>query len=123
MQSALISIGIYTIILALSQIFLKIGVSQIGGFKINSLADIFALVPTILSTPLLLLGIALMGSSFFFWMYILSWFKLSLVFPLTAMTYVFVAILAGIFLGEKLLWINYLGIVLIAAGIGFLVYK
>ena len=123
MQNAIISIGIYTIVLALSQIFLKIGVSQIGGFKINSFADIVALVPAILSTPLLMLGIILMGGSFFFWMYILSWFKLSLVFPLTAMTYVFVAILASIFLGEKLLWINYLGIILIAAGIGFLVYK
>ena len=123
MQNALLWIVVYTFILAASQIILKIGVSQIGGFKIHNLNDFFALIIPILTNPMLILGVVLMGATFLAWMYILSWFKLSVVFPLTALTYVFVAIMASLVLGEKLLLINYLGILLIAGGIFCLLYK
>jgi uncharacterized membrane protein len=64
-----------------------------------------------------------MAASFVLWLVILSWFKLSLVFPLTALTYLFVALLSYLMLGEKLLLQNYAGIILIALGIFFLLYK
>jgi uncharacterized membrane protein len=64
-----------------------------------------------------------MASSFFLWLTILSWFKLSLAFPLTALAYVIVAVLSYFMLNEKLFLHNYLGIVLIAFGIFLLLFK
>ncbi|MDD5382913.1 MAG: hypothetical protein PHH60_04590, partial [Candidatus Margulisbacteria bacterium] len=59
----------------------------------------------------------------FLWLAMLSWFKLSLIFPLTAFVYVFVALLSYFLLYEKLMPVNYFGVVLIALGIFFLLYK
>jgi drug/metabolite transporter (DMT)-like permease len=64
-----------------------------------------------------------MASSYFLWMTILSWFKLSVAFPLTSLAFVFVAVLSYFLLNEKLLPLNYWGIVLITSGIFFLLYK
>ena len=113
----------YCLLLASSQITLKSGASQLGGFSIKSLGDIFPLLLSVIKNPFIIIGTLLMASSFFLWVYILSWFKLGLVFPLTAMTYIFVALLSYFFLAEKLSLVNYFGITLIAAGIFFLLYK
>jgi undecaprenyl phosphate-alpha-L-ara4N flippase subunit ArnE len=77
----------------------------------------------VLKNPYVLGGTLLLGSSFFIWLFILSWFKLGVVFPLTAVTYILVALLAYFILDEKLSWYNYLGILLISGGIFFLLYK
>jgi uncharacterized membrane protein len=68
-------------------------------------------------------GTVLMASSFFLWLTILSWFKLSLAFPLSSLAYVTVAVLSYLMLNEKLFPHNYLGIILIAFGIFLLLYK
>lgn len=114
---------IYTALLASSQIFLRLGASQIGGFSLKAFKDLLPLILTILKNPSVLIGTSLMASSFFLWIYILSWFKLALAFPLTAIAYIFVAVLSYFLLGERLLFYNYLGIGLIACGIFFLLYK
>ena len=123
MRHLFIWVVFYCLLLASSQITLKSGASQLGGFTIKGLADIFPLLLRIIANPMILLGTLLMASSFLLWVYILSWLKLGLVFPLTAMTYIFVALLSYFFLAEKLSLINYFGIVLVAAGIFFLLYK
>ncbi|KPJ69500.1 hypothetical protein AMJ44_03640 [candidate division WOR-1 bacterium DG_54_3] len=123
MKNLLLWILFYTLVLAFSQILLKLGVSQVGGFIIKDSKDLFFLTLQIIKNPLIILGIILMASSFFLWIYILSWFKLGLVFPLTALVYVFVALMSYFLLGEKLSALNYFGIILIATGIFFLLYK
>jgi len=94
-----------------------------AGFSLQNTRDALLLLPALLKNPYFLLGTGLMAASFFLWLVILSWFKLSLVFPLTALTYIFVALLSYLMLGEKLLLQNYAGIMLIALGIFFLLYK
>lgn len=123
MRNLLLWILVYTLLLASSQIILKSGAAQIGGFSLKSLGDIFPLAFTVIKNPLVVLGTLLMAFSFFLWVYILSWFKLSVAFPLTALTYVFVALMSYFFLGDRLSLYNYFGITLIAGGIFFLLYK
>jgi len=114
---------IYTLVMALGQIFLKMGMSKMAGFSLQSTKDAFLILPGLLRSPYILLGAGLMAASFVLWLFILSWFRLSLVFPLTALTFVFVVLLSYFMLGEKMLIQNYAGIVLIAFGIFFLLYK
>jgi len=114
---------IYAFILAFSQVLLKFGLSQIGGFKIAGINDIFSFLYAAVRNPFALFGTIMMASSYFLWMTILSWFKLSVAFPLTSLAFIFVAALSYFLLNEKLLPLNYLGIVLITSGIFFLLYK
>ncbi len=123
MKNLLLWILFYTLILASSQIILKTGAAQIGGISFKGFGDLFPLVLTLITNPLVVLGTLLMAASFFLWLYILSWFKLSVAFPLTALTYVFVALMSYFFLGDRLSFYNYFGITLIAGGIFFLLYR
>ena len=123
MKNLLLWILFYTLVLAFSQILLKLGVSQIGGFVIKDSKDLFPLALQVTKNPLIILGIILMASSFLLWIYILSWFKLGLVFPLTALVYVLVAILSYSLLGERLSALNYFGVILIATGVFFVLYR
>jgi len=123
MRYLLFWIFIYTLILAISQVLLKLGVNRLEGITIHNPREVLALIFTALKNPYILFGTLLLGSSFLLWLVILSWFKLSLVFPLTALTYVFVALFSYFLLGEKMLWQNYAGIVFLAAGVFFLLYK
>ena len=109
--------------LGFSQILLKLGLTRVGSFSAKTVGDIFSLLLTAVKDPYVVSGTALMASSYFLWMAILSWFKLSIAFPLTAMGFVFVAALSYFILGERLLVYNYLGIGLIAGGIFLLLYK
>lgn len=123
MRNFFVWILFYTLIMAFSQILLKSGVSQIGGFKVSGLNDVFLITLQVLKNPFIIGSILLMVSSFFLWLYILSWTKLGLVFPLTALVYVFVALMSYFMLGEKLSSFNYFGIIFITAGVFFLLYK
>jgi len=123
MKNLIIYMIIYSFLLALSMVLLKIGVNQIGGFHIRGVNDIVQLALAVLKNPLILCGIIIMASTFFLWLFILSWLKLGHAFPLTAFTYVFVPLLTYFVLNEKLLLHNYAGIALIATGIFFLLYK
>jgi len=123
MRYLLFWILVYTIVLATSQILLKLGVNRLTGISAHNPREIWLLAATAWKNPYLLFGTALLGSSFFLWLVILSWSKLNLVFPLTALTYVFVALLSYFLLGERMLWQNYAGIAFLAAGVFCLLYK
>jgi drug/metabolite transporter (DMT)-like permease len=123
MRHLLLWMGFYTLVMAFGQICLKLGMNRLAGVSLQSGSDLLRLIPALLKNPYLLLGTGLLAGSFVLWLVILSWFKLSLVFPLTALTYIFVALLSYFMLGESLLWQNYVGIGLVALGIFFLLYK
>jgi drug/metabolite transporter (DMT)-like permease len=63
------------------------------------------------------LGVALMATSFFLFLAMLSWFPVSFVIPATSLAYVAGAFGAKIFLGEKLNATRWVGILLICFGV------
>lgn len=123
MRNILLWMLIYTFMLAFSQIMLKAGLTQIGSFSARTIKDFFIYTLHFLLNPYIVSGLSLLFASFILWIIILSWFKLSLVFPLTALAYVFIAALSYFMLHERLLLHNYIGIGLIAVGIFFLLFK
>ncbi|MBU0686728.1 MAG: EamA family transporter [Candidatus Margulisbacteria bacterium] len=123
MRNLFFWITIYALALASSQLLLKYGLYQIGAFNIKSIKDLLAILAVIIKNPYIIFGTLIMASTYFLWITILSWFKLSLAFPLTSIAFIFVAILSYFILNEKLLPHNYLGIAIITIGIFFLLYK
>jgi len=123
MKNLFIWILFYTAVMALSQALLKLGTNGIGVFQFKAAKDVFAFIFQVIKNPYILVSVLLMSSSFFLWMYILSRFKLGVVFPLTALTYVFVALISFFVFGERLSYFNYFGIMLIASGVFFLLYR
>lgn len=123
MKNLFLWVLVYTIILASSQVMIKMGLSNTSGLSLKEHKEFVPFIVSLIKSPLLILGVAMMASSFILWIYILSWFKLSVVFPLTAMTYIFVAFFAHFMLGETLALLNYCGVALIAGGMFFLLLK
>ncbi len=70
----------------------------------------------------ILLGISLYGVSTIFYLFALQYGELSVVYPLTSMSYVFIAVLSVYYLGEKMTKNKWIGIILIIIG-SFLVVR
>ncbi len=118
----LLWVFVYTLVMAFSQALLKLGTNGIGILQYKGAKDVFAFILQIIRNPYIVVSILLMSVSFFLWMYVLSRFKLGLVFPLTALTYIFVSLISFFVFGERLSSFNYFGIILIASGVFFLLY-
>jgi len=123
MKNPFIWVTFYSVMAALSQLLLKLGTNQTGKLTITSLQDILPLLAKVFLNPYILIGSILLTSGFVFWLVVLSFFQLGVVFPLTAMMYLFVAWMSYFTLGETMGWVNYIGMVLVAGGIFLLLYK
>lgn len=118
-----ILIFVFSILFTVSaQLLFKKGVLELGtlSFSINS---IFNLILQVLRNLWLMGGVFLLGISFIFWLFLLSRFKLSIAYPiLTSVDFILIMLFAFIFLKEKLLPLQILGIFVIIIGI-FLLLK
>jgi drug/metabolite transporter (DMT)-like permease len=123
MKNPFIWATFYSILAALGQLLLKAGTNQIGKFSFSNFSEFLGLVVQGIKNPFILAGIILFVFGFFLWIVIISSFQLGVVFPLTAMVYIFVAWMSFFTLGETLGLINYFGMLLIALGIYFLLYR
>jgi len=88
---------------------------QLGGV---SLHDFSGLLFAILN-PWVSIGIVLLLAFFASYMSALSWADLTYVLPATSLSYVLVAVVARIRFHEQISPTRWLGIALIAAGVGF----
>ena len=91
------------------------GMKEIGGI---SLYNLHSLILAILN-PLVAVGILLLLAFFSSYMSALSWADLTYVLPATSLGYVLVALVARICFHEAISPTRWLGIALIAAGVGF----
>lgn len=74
---------------------------------------------TVLFNPWVIVGICFLILFFCSYLTALSWADLTYVLPATALSYVFMALLARIFLHENVTLEHWLGIGLITVGVGF----
>ena len=91
------------------------GMKQLGGI---SLHDVSGLLLAILN-PWVTVGILLLLAFFASYMSALSWADLTYVLPATSLGYVLVALIAHFSFHEEISPTRWLGIALIAAGVGF----
>ena len=112
-MKTLVVIFIATACTAVGETFLSFGMRRIG-LEDPSFFKWFALVAT---SPYVLIGVLFLGGFFFLYLLALSWADLSFVMPLTALSYLFAAVLAKVFLKEQVSLLRWAGILVIAAGI------
>jgi drug/metabolite transporter (DMT)-like permease len=104
-----------TVFSTLGDSLLARGMKQLGGI---SLHDVSGLLLAILN-PWVTVGILLLLAFFASYMAALSWADLTYVLPATSLGYVLVALIAKLGFHEEISPTRWVGIALIAAGVGF----
>ncbi len=85
-----------TFLITSGQVFWKLGFSKIGGFYVSD-QSVPANLFRVLTNPFILAGFAVYIVATAFFMYLLSKYDISLVIPLSSVSFVF-SLLAGVFL-------------------------
>ncbi len=98
-------------------ILLAQAMKSLGQVRIESLPQILDLGFQIFTTARVWMAIGLFAVFFFLWMTVLSYEDLSFALPLTALTYLFNALLVGPFLGEVVSPLRWAGTLLIGLGV------
>lgn len=96
------------------------GMQMVGPFEPASLMQIINYFVDSVCNPWVVLGVFLELAYFLLWLVVLSWADVSWAVPMNAVEYVFVALLANIYLGETIPFNRWVGIALISVGILFL---
>jgi drug/metabolite transporter (DMT)-like permease len=103
---------------SIAEVFMKKGLllAQISTVGLENLGEV---IPKVIFSPLVWLGILLYVANFFIWITVLSRVELSVAFPVGSTCYIFVPLLAIFFLHEQVGPLRWLGILLIILGIHF----
>lgn len=101
------------VLLVLGQALWKIGVEKI---QLNEPGDIIS----ILFSPFIVIGIILYGLATVIWIYLLSKFPLSFLYPLQSLAYVFGLIVAIVLFQEYVPITRWIGVGIILIGIYFI---
>jgi len=99
----------------LGDTLLSLGMKRVGPVSLNHLSSLVYAV----TTPQVMLGIALLICFFASYLASLSWADLTYVLPATSIGNVIVALLAKFWLHEEISPWRWIGILLITAGVGF----
>ena len=91
------------------------GMKDLGGVSLHHLAGLLLAI----LNPWVTLGILFLLTFFACYMSALSWADLTYVLPATSLGYVLVALIAHFIFREQISMTRWLGIALIAAGVGF----
>lgn len=114
-----ILLGVAILTAVLSQLLFKQGVSELGSMRFSA-SNVGLLIANVFRNPFLLTGLFFYSISFIFWLFVLSKMKLSVVYPITSLNFILVAIASYLLYDEKLSITQYGGILLIILGIVFL---
>lgn len=95
------------------------GMRKVGAFQWQGFSALPGQLGKVVTTPEIPLAILFMAVFFFTWLALLSRADLSLILPMTAITYVLNGLAAGPFLGERVSGRRWLGIWVITVGVVF----
>jgi len=110
-------LAVAIILVSVGDMLLAHGMKKIGAVSSCTPEALFQIFLRVFSNPSIIAGIIFLAGFFFLWLAILSWCDLSFVLPLTALSYVFTAILAIYFLGETISPLRWAGTILICLGV------
>lgn len=107
------------VIESFAELFWKKGTLSTG-FDTITFHNLFEFMGALLGSSGFLIGAGLYVINFFLWITVLSRVDLSVAFPTGSTSYIIVAILSMVFLGEQISPYRWSGIVLIIIGIWFI---
>ena len=106
------------IIGTLGQVFLKLGMREVGEVTFFELRyNTFSILLTMLSNPWIIIAIPLYAGGFILWLIILSKFNLSFAYPFLALSFIMVPLAATIIIGENISIMRWAGILVIFSGV------
>lgn len=108
---------IVSALLAGSQVFLKSALASAEG------SNLISLLRATLLTCKGWAAIILTGSAALFWLKVLSRSDLAVVYPLISLSYLFALVLAISFLGEKASAYQWIGVLLVCAGVALVTHR
>lgn len=103
----------------IGDLFIAVGMRKYGEFQWQGLRAVPGQIVRVLRTPEIPISVVFMATFFFTWLALLSRADLSLLLPLTALTYILNALAAGPLLGESVSKRRWLGIGVITIGVVF----
>lgn len=98
------------------QLFLKLGMTQVGDFDFT-LSAIMATLPHVLLNPFIWLGFIGFGGGTVFWLGVISRAPLSLAYPILALSYFVVVVESALILGEQVNLMHLIGVGIIFVGV------
>ncbi|PYN14785.1 MAG: hypothetical protein DME05_14150 [Candidatus Rokuibacteriota bacterium] len=122
MPKTLVLVLIATLISGTGHVLLSKGMRSVGDLTEAPALRLGAMVAAALTSPWLLLGVALQAAFFVMYLTLLSRAPVTQVLPLTAVDYIVVALVARLVLAEAMTPTRWAGILLIVAGV-FLVSR
>ncbi len=114
-------IFIATLSAAIGEVLLSYGMRRNGEVDLSEPSQWLDLITSVVRNPYVFAGVILLGVFFFLYLAALSWGDISYVMPLTAMSFIFVALMAKFLLNEDVSVYRWAGTVLIVIGIAFVV--
>jgi drug/metabolite transporter (DMT)-like permease len=99
------------------QISLKLGMLQTGRIDTAAMSQPLHIALHVLSSPLVVVGLAFYALGAVAWVTVLSRVPLSLAYPNLALSYAFTPVLAWLLLGESVPSLRWLGIGVICLGV------
>lgn len=102
---------------AIGETLLSYGMRRYGEIELNNLSHLLTLLLSVGKNPYVFTGVLFLAVFFFLYLAALSWADLSYVLPLTAMSYIFAALLAKFVLKEDVSWHRWIGTAVIVIGI------
>jgi drug/metabolite transporter (DMT)-like permease len=104
-------------LLVAGQLLLKVGMLRVGAIDSARLRSPVAVVGAVARQPAVVLGFAIYGASALLWLYVLSQSELSFAFPFLSLAYAGVTAAATVLLKEHFTTRQWLGLVLVTAGV------
>ncbi len=101
----------------LGQLLLKSGMTSVGRLGAGALQQPVQTVLAIASTPVVWLGLACYGFGAVLWLVVLSRLDLGYAYPLLALSYILIPLLAHFLLGETIPPLRWVGIAVIFIGV------
>jgi drug/metabolite transporter (DMT)-like permease len=102
---------------AVGETLLSYGMKKNGAMNISDPSQWFSLIFSVVRNPYITTGVVFLAIFFFLYLAALSWADLSFVLPLTAVSYIFAALLARFVLREEVSVFRWIGTVVIMIGI------
>jgi drug/metabolite transporter (DMT)-like permease len=104
-------------------VLLKKGITQIGEMHGVTASEILRLIKLGAVNPQIILGVFFEALFFLFLVILMSKSDISFLWPLTALSFVFATFAAILFLGERVSWLRWIGVIFIVIGAAFISYS
>lgn len=116
MLETALTIGLAIVLAAVGDVLLSRGMQDLGEVRVRRLADVPPLLKCVFTHPVVLLGVLAMAGYFGSYMAALVWVDVSVVNPLTALSYLLATIYAASVMREKVGLRRAAGVALITVG-------